>query len=205
MSILDDYNELTHQVEKESILKVFKDIDMVDIPAAYKAWADVFLSHILDPYVKYDEKSLIVDLCRQCNFNHRIYVRDLNEGEYGGITIIETWTNNNRMNDYLKSWSEYLLTFGLKYDEDIKLNDIFLLICGFIGYDPDSNQSWIKSFKDEGLYTEDYYAYAIEPISFNQLTTTYLTYEPTLIKSKYRYYINLIYQLLDLYKIKKES
>lgn len=197
MSILDEYDSLKQKTEKEIILDEFQNINTVDIPAAYKAWVDIVWEFLNEKSnLENCEKALILDLLNQCNLNSRIYVRRYNNNynnkpNASHMVIIEPWIKPLRTKEYIESWINYLLS-NRKLDN----TTLYEFINGLLGAPQCSNID-----NDNVDIENEYYAF---PTIFSDFTTPTPTAQQ-LIKSKYNTYKEYIYQLLDIYNIKKES
>lgn len=204
MSILDEYDSLKQKTEKEIILDEFQNINTVDVPAAYKAWVDIIWEFLNEKSnLENCEKALILDLLNQCNLNSRIYVRSYNNNpNTPHMVIIEPWIKPLRTKEYIESWINHLLS-NRKLDN----TTLYEFINGLLGGPQCSNID-----NDNVDIENEYYAF---PISFPEFTNWVPAFEPLTsdkecskiqpIKSKYNIYKEHIYQLLEIYNIKKES
>lgn len=199
MSILDEYDSLEKRSDKELLLREFQDIDPDQIPAAYKAWFDIMFEYLVKD-IPVEDKGIILYLFDQCKFNHRIYLRDFGY-EYPIVTIVEKWSYTDRLKDLMSSWIAVVLntqTFT-STSKDIMQQWIMHWICMITGMDNlGESQAEIKGDR----WINDYYVYSLntghQSISING-------YKNRLIQSNYHKYKQYIYQLLDIYNIKKES
>lgn len=195
MSILDEYDSLERKNDKELLLREFRDIDPNQIPAAYKAWFDIMFEY-LDKEIPAEDKGTILYLFDQCNFNYRIYLRDFGY-ECPIVTIVEKWSYRDRLKDLMSSWIGIVLN-----NQTFTSKDIMYWICMITGMD-NLGECWAEIKGDRWI--NDYYVYSLNsqiPISASLLDEYYKS-KP--IQSNYHKYKQYIYQLLELYNIKKES
>lgn len=195
MSILDEYDSLERKSDKELLLREFRDIDPNQVPAAYKAWFDIMFEY-LDKEISVEDKGTILYLFDQCNFNYRIYLRDFGY-ECPIVTIVEKWSYSNRLKDLMSSWIGIVLN-----NQTFTSKDIMHWICMITGMD-ELGECWAEIKGDRWI--NDYYVYSLNsqiPIQASPLDV-YNKRKP--IQSNYHKYKQYIYQLLELYNIKKES
>ena len=195
MSILDEYDSLERKSDKELLLREFRDIDPNQVPAAYKAWFDIMFEY-LDKEISVEDKGTILYLFDQCNFNYRIYLRDFGY-ECPIVTIVEKWSHPDRLKDLMSSWIGLTLN-GHEFNHK-KIINLICSITGLEGYG--ENQAEIKGDR----WINDYYIYSLNsqiPTSASLLDEYYKS-RP--IQSNYHKYKQYIYQLLEMYNIKKES
>lgn len=192
MSILDEYDSLERRNDKELLLQEFRGIDPNQIPAAYKAWFDIMFEY-LDKDIPVENKGTILYLFDQCNFNHRIYLRDFGY-ECPIVTVVEHWAYPDRMKDLINSWIGMVLN-----NQTFTSKDIMHWICMITGMD-ELGESYAEIKGDRWI--NDYYAYSLNTYqSFASIDG----YKNRPIQSNYHKYKQYIYQLLELYNIKKES
>ena len=192
MSILDEYDSLERKNDKELLLREFRDIDPNQVPAAYKAWFDIMFEY-LDKEIPVEDKGTILYLFDQCNFNYRIYLRDFGY-ECPIVTIVERWSHPYRLKDLMSTWIGLALN-GHKFNT----HEITQRICVITGMD-EFGEYYAEIKGDRWI--NDYYVYSLNtkhpfiPVD---------GYESRPVQSNYRKYKQYIYQLLELYNIKKES
>ena len=195
MSILDEYDSLERRSDKELLLQEFRDIDPNQIPAAYKAWFDIMFEY-LDKNIPVEDKGIILYLFDQCKFNHRIYLRDFGY-DCPIVTIVEKWSHPDRLKDVISSWMGMILN-----NQTFTSKDIMNWICMITGMD--GLGECMAEIKGD-RWINDYYVYLLNsqiPIHSSLLLNEYKS-KP--IQSNYHKYKQYIYQLLDIYNIKKES
>ena len=192
MSILDEYDSLERKSDKELLLREFKDIESEQIPAAYKAWFDIMFEYLVKD-IPVEDKGTVLYLFDQCNFNHRIYLRDFGY-DCPIVTVVEQWLRPNRMKDLINSWIGLTLN-GHEFNH----KEIISLICSITGLEGyGENQAEIKGDR----WINDYYVYSLNsqiPIQVSPISR--YKYEP--VQSNYHKYKQYIYQLLEMYNIKK--
>ena len=192
MSILDEYDSLERRSDKELLLQEFQNIDPDQIPAAYKAWFDIMFEYLVKD-IPVEDKGTIFYLFGQCNFNHKIYLRDFGY-DCPIVTIVEQWSNPNRINDWMPSWVGLALE-GHKF----KYKEIMHLICIITGLD-ELGESYAEIKGDRWI--NDYYVYSLN--TKRPFDPVY-NYKNRPVQSNYYKYKQYIYQLLEIYNIKKES
>lgn len=195
MSILDEYDSLERRNDKELLLQEFRDIDPNQIPAAYKAWFDIMFEYLVKD-ISVEDKGIVLYLFDQCKFNHRIYLRDFGY-ECPIVTIVEKWSHPDRLKDLMSSWIGMVLN-----NQTFTSKDIMHWICMITGMD-DLGECWAEIKGDRWI--NDYYVYSLNsqiPVHASLLDEYYKS-KP--IQSNYHKYKQYIYQLLELYNIKKES
>ena len=195
MSILDEYDSLERRNDKELLLQEFRDIDPNQIPAAYKAWFDIMFEYLVKD-ISVEDKGIVLYLFDQCKFNYRIYLRDFGY-DCPIVTIVEKWSHPDRLKDLMSSWIGMVLN-----NQTFTSKDIMRWICMITGMDDlGESQAEIKGDR----WINDYYVYSLNsqiPTSASLLDEYYKS-KP--IQSNYHKYKQYIYQLLELYNIKKES
>lgn len=187
MSILDENIEA--KTDKQTILNAFINIEQRHVPFAMKAWIDVVLEYFAKP-IPNEDKASILYLLGLCKLNYRIYLRDLGH-ELPIITCVEPWKNPKRNSDYIDSWVQYTLS-----NPHIKTNEIIHFLIGLVGAD---SLAEIKADCIDGdRWAMDCYIWDSNIKGFD------MSYVKP-IESKYYQYKQYIYQLLEIYGIKKES
>lgn len=192
MSILDEYDSLERKNDKELLLREFRDIDPNQVPAAYKAWFDIMFEY-LDKEIPVEDKGTILYLFDQCNFNYRIYLRDFGY-ECPIVTIVERWSHPHRIKGLMSAWIGLALN-GHKFTS----KDIMHWICMITGMD-ELGESYSEIKGDRWI--NDYYVYSLNT---KHPFTPIDGYRSRSVQSNYHKYKQYIYQLLELYNIKKES
>lgn len=195
MSILDEYDSLERRNDKELLLQEFRDIDPNQIPAAYKAWFDIMFEYLVKD-ISVEDKGIVLYLFDQCKFNHRIYLRDFGY-ECPIVTIVEKWSHPDRLKDLMSSWIGMVLN-----NQTFTSKDIMHWICMITGMD-NLGECWAEIKGDR--WVNDYYVYSLNlqiPTQASPLNV-YNGRKP--VQSNYHKYKQYIYQLLELYNIKKES
>jgi len=192
MSILDEYDSLERRNDKELLLQEFRNIDPEQIPAAYKAWFDIMFEYLVEK-IPIEDKSTILYIFSQCNFNHRIYLRDFGYN-CPIVTIVEKWPNPDRIKDMIFTWTGEIFNKYIVNGKDIE--QWFCLIMGLDNLGESYNT--IKSNR----WVIDYYVY---PLNTGHRFIPVDGYKSRPIQSNYHKYKQYIYQLLELYNIKKES
>lgn len=195
MSILDEYDSLERKSDKELLLREFRDIDPNQVPAAYKAWFDIMFEY-LDKEIPVEDKGTILYLFDQCNFNYRIYLRDFGY-ECPIVTMVEKWSYSNRLKDLMSSWIGIVLN-----NQTFTSKDIMHWICMITGMD-ELGESYSEIKGDRWI--NDYYVYSLNLQIPTQASPLNVYNERKSIQSNYHKYKQYIYQLLELYNIKKES
>jgi hypothetical protein len=140
-----------------------------------------------------EDKGTIFYLFGQCNFNYKIYLRDFGY-DCPIVTIVEQWSNPNRINDWMPSWVGLALE-GHKF----KCKEIMHLICIITGLD-ELGESYAEIKGDRWI--NDYYVYSLN--TKRPFIPVY-NYKSRPVQSNYYKYKQYIYQLLEIYNIKKES
>lgn len=195
MSILDEYDSLERRSDKELLLREFRDIDPEQIPAAYKAWFDIMFEYLVKD-ISVEDKGTVLYLFDQCNFNHRIYLRDFGYN-CPIVTIVEKWTHPDRLKDLMSSWIGIVLN-----NQTFTSKDIMNWICMITGMDDlGESQAEIKGDR----WVNDYYVYILNPQIPIHASLLLNEYKSKPIQSNYHKYKQYIYQLLEMYNIKKES
>lgn len=190
MSILDEYDSLERKNDKELIIKEFKDIDLDQVPAAYKAWFDVMFEY-LEKDIPFENKATILYLFDQCDFNYRIYLRDFGY-ECPIVTVVEKWDNKLRNKDLITTWTNMVLAGCPLHKRTIE--DMVLCLIGMGKED-------LMEVKGE-RWVIDYFVYSL---TSTHPFTPILGYKNKPVQSNYHKYKQYIYQLLETYNIKKES
>lgn len=192
MSILDEYDSLERRNDKELLLQEFRDIDPDQIPAAYKAWFDIMLEYLVKD-IPVEDKGTILYLFDQCNFNHRTYLRDFGY-DCPIVTIVEKWSHPDRLKNLISSWIGLALE-GHKFSH----KEIIHLICTIAGLD-ELGEYYAEIKGDRWVI--DYYVYSL---TTKQPFFPVDGYKSKPVQSNYHKYKQYIYQLLEMYNIKKES
>lgn len=195
MSILDEYDSLERKSDKELLLREFRDIDPNQVPAAYKAWFDIMFEY-LDKEIPVEDKGTILYLFDQCNFNYRIYLRDFGY-ECPIVTIVEKWSYRDRLKDLMSSWIGIVLN-----NQTFTSKDIMHWICMITGMD-NLGECWAEIKGDRWI--NDYYVYSLNSQIPTPASLLDEYYKSKPIQSNYHKYKQYIYQLLEIYNIKKES
>ena len=195
MSILDEYDSLERKSDKELLLQEFRNIDLNQVPAAYKAWFDIMFEY-LDKEILVEDKGTILYLFDQCNFNYRIYLRDFGF-ECPIVTIVEKWSYRDRLKDLMSSWIGIVLN-----NQTFTSKDIMYWICMITGMD-ELGESYAEIKGDRWI--NDYYVYSLNSQIPTHASLLNVYNERKPIQSNYYKYKQYIYQLLEMYNIKKES
>jgi len=195
MSILDEYDSLERRSDKELLLREFRDIDPEQIPAAYKAWFDIMFEYLVKD-ISVEDKGTILYLFDQCNFNYRLYLRDFGYN-CPIVTIVEKWSYRDRLKDLMGSWIGVVLN-----NQTFTSKDIMHWICMITGMD-DLGECWAEIKGDRWI--NDYYVYILNSQIPTRASLLLNEYKSKPIQSNYHKYKQYIYQLLEMYNIKKES
>ena len=205
MSILDEYNILEGRLDKTALLNVFQKVEYYNIPAAMKAWVDMLYDILPNTSISNADKATVVELCRECGFNYRIYLRNLRSSK-PAVTIVETFIGNNRTDSFLKSWIDYILSLDNpnKHENELTVQNIDDLVNGFMG-----SMAWYAEGDASATLKSEIWRSSYEVVTIPQKVTTHSAlagYQIEYVEhSNYDYYIDAIQQLLDIYNIKKES
>lgn len=187
MSILDE--NIEEKTDKQALINAFINIEKRHVPFAMKAWIDVIMEYFDKP-IPNEDKASILYILGLCKLNYRIYLRDLGSTT-PILTCVSTWKNPKRNPDYIDSWVQYTLTCP-----NIQTKDVMHFLIGLVGIDNLTEN--ISDCINGDRWVNDCYIWDMDS---NIIDLSYL--KP--VTSNYHLYKQYIYQLLEMYNIKKES